>query len=330
MQRVSRMARQVTTVPCSSKSRFEDAWWRQFDQPEEGFVDTAGFVSRLPLRLESTELIIHGFADVDKMWADFPNEDYVPVLCGGKAVVSFWFNNFKDTDCGGEYWETWYNTYVSPKDKPQVNVPMEEGPVAVAGHPDAISFLQRVICGDTPKNPGAAQKAILGGRQLWGFSKHPELGSLSFTYDGQGGMNFNAKHLGKQVVSMGCRLPEADEGAITVPLEAESAKGGLISCPKHSGQADNMGKQTRYSTSVKCTQHLKPWDPKTDSLVLGDDDFYAAGPKRWGFVPVLKAHSPDFKIVAWGPLGRMSGGDAAAAVAEHEVKLARGVMGGAL
>jgi hypothetical protein len=114
MQRVSRVAQQVISVPCSSNPRFEDAWWRQLDQPEEGFVDTSGFVNRLPLRLESTELIVHGLVDVDKMWADFPKEDYVPVLCGGKGVVSFWFNNFKDTDCGGEYWETWYNTFVSP------------------------------------------------------------------------------------------------------------------------------------------------------------------------------------------------------------------------
>lgn len=335
MQRVAPVSSHVTqgiqAQPCSQSARFQDSWWRQFDKPEEGFVDTSGFMSRLPLRLESTEVIVHGICDANKMMADFPHEDYVPVLYDGKAVVSFWFNNFKDTDCGGEYWETWYNTYVSPKDKPQINVPAEEGPIGVAGHPEALSFLCRVVCGDTPRNPGAAQKAVNGGRQLWGFSKHRDLGELSFLYNKDATeVNFNAKHLGKQIIAMSVRLPEADEGAITVPLEAESAKGGLISCPRHSGQVDNMGRQTRYSTAVKCTQHVKPWDPKTDSLVLGDDDFYAAGPKRWGFIPVLKVHSPDFKIVAWGPEGRASGEAAAAAIAEHEKKLASGAMGGTL
>jgi len=328
MQRVSRAAG-ASSVRCLSAGRFPDPWWRKYDKPEEGFV-AGGFVNRLPLRLDSTELIVHGFADAGKMWADFPNEDYVPILCGGQAVVSFWFNNFKDTDCGGEYWETWYNTYVTPKDQPQVDVPAEAGPMAVAGHPEGLSFLQRVICGDTPRNPGAAQKAIDGGRQLWGFSKHRDFGNLTFAYDGQGGMTFDGKHLGKQVVSLACRLPEADEGAIVVPLDMESAKGGLISCPKHSGQVDNIGKQTRYSTAVSCTMHLKPWDPKTDSLVLGEDDFYAAGPKSWGFVPILKAHSTDFKIVAWAPEGRISADAAAAAIEEHEAKLASGVMAGAL
>ena len=50
------------------------------------------------------------------MWSPmFDDELYTPILVGGKAVVSIWFNQFSDTDCGGEYLETWYNTYVTRK-----------------------------------------------------------------------------------------------------------------------------------------------------------------------------------------------------------------------
>ena len=99
-------------------SRFTDAWWRKFDKPTDGFYDSAGFMNRLPLRLESREAMVYGLVDPATMWKDYEDEGYVPILVGGKAVVSIWFNDFKDTDCGGSYLETWYNTFVTPKDKP--------------------------------------------------------------------------------------------------------------------------------------------------------------------------------------------------------------------
>ena len=58
---------------------------------------------------------MYGLVDPAKMWAEFDNEDFTPILVGGKAVISIWFNDFKDTDCGGSYLETWYNTFVTPK-----------------------------------------------------------------------------------------------------------------------------------------------------------------------------------------------------------------------
>ena len=97
-------ASQISAIPCTTP-RFCDEWWRQYDTPTDGFVDSSGKLSRLPLRLESTEVIVYGLVDPQKMWAEFEalDEAFVPVLVGGKAVVTVWFNNFTDTDCGGAY-----------------------------------------------------------------------------------------------------------------------------------------------------------------------------------------------------------------------------------
>ena len=42
---------------------------------------------------------------------------------------------------------------------------------AIIAAPEALTFLQRVVCGDAPGNPGAALKAITGGREIFGFPK---------------------------------------------------------------------------------------------------------------------------------------------------------------
>jgi len=293
-------------------------------------------MNRLPLRLESTESMLHGLVDAKKMWSEFDDEDFVPILVGGKAVVSIWFNNFTDTDCGGEYWETWYNTFVSPKSEPQIEVDAEGGPMGAITHEKALIFLQRVICGDTPNNPGAAKKAIHGGREIFGFPKHPEAADITIAYNEEDGkkvsISFEAKHGGKKAVSMSMRLPEADEGAMTIPLDAKTAEDTVISCPRLGGshKGHNGAKQTRFGQAFKCTQYVKPWDAATDKLSFGDDAHYGTPISRWDFTPVLKVHSPDFKIAAFKPSGWMSGEAAQKAVEEHEKKIADGAKTGAL
>mmetsp|Transcript_72879 Transcript_72879/g.225363 ORF Transcript_72879/g.225363 Transcript_72879/m.225363 type:complete len:358 (-) Transcript_72879:144-1217(-) len=325
-----------TAAFSSLPQRFADPWFRKYDKATEGYVDSTGFVCRLPLRLESSEVFVHGFVDAQKMWAEFDDEQYIPVLVGGKAVVSIWFNNFIDTDCGGEYWETWYNTFVTPKGEPQVDAPAEGGPMAAIADPRALVFLQRVVCGDTPRNPGAAMKAITGGREIFGFPKHPDLGQITLAYQESGGkkvgFSFDAKHSGNDVVNLSIRLPEADEGAMELPLEAESGPDSVISCPRLGGshKGHNGAKQVRYGQAFKCTQYLKPWDPATDTLTFGTDAHYAAPIKRWDFTPILKVHAPDFKIAAFKPVGWISGAEADTAVSGHEAKLAAGTLGGAL
>jgi hypothetical protein len=315
---------------------FSDPWFRQFDQCTDGLVDSKGFTSRLPLRLESSEAMIHGFVDAKKMWADFDGEAFQPILVGGKAVVSIWFNNFTHTDCGGEYWESWYNTFVTPTGEPQIELDAEAGPMGAITHEKALIYLQRVVCGDTPNNPGAAMKAIVGGRSVFGFPKHPVPGEIKFAYEQEDGKNvkwvFDAKHSGKKAVSMSMRLPEADEGAMTLPLDAKTGPDTVIGAPQLGGthQGHNGAHQVRFGQAFKCTQHVKPWDAKTDKLTFGDDDHYAKNIKKWDFTPILKVHSPDFKIAAFKPSNWISGNDAAKAVAEHEAKMALGVKAGAL
>ena len=104
-----------------------------------------------------------------------------------------------------------------------------------------------------------------------------------------------------------------------------------VGAPRLGGshKGHNGASQTFYATSLKCTQHVGPWNPQTDSLVLGDNEHYLPL-SRWDFQPTIKIHSPDFKICAHKPSGWISGDEAAAAVQEHEVQIAGGLMAGAL
>jgi len=299
------------------EKRFTDPWWRKFDQPTDGYVDCSGVVSRLPLRLESTEVIIHGFVDAKSMWSSFEalDEPFQPILVGDKAVVSVWFNNFTDTDCGGTYIETWYNTFVTSKDEEQLKLPDDTDPMEVIAHPKALVYLQRVLCSESPKSTGAGKVAIEGGRAIWGFPKHPELGTNTFEYkDYNKKVVFNGSHSSKKAVSLNVVIPgdkEDGEGTVKVLLETESGPDVFIGGPRNGGthKGHNGAHQTRYASAVKCTQYLTAWDPKTDSLEFGDEEHYAMPIKKWGFKPVLKVHSPDFKILAHKPSGWISGSD---------------------
>lgn len=306
------------TKPSNPSLRFSDDWWRKFDMPTDGFLAPSGVLNRLPLRLESTEVIVYGLVDANKMWAEFEalEEAFVPVLVGGKAVVTLWFNNFTDTDCGGAYLETWYNTFVTPKTEPQLELPYDTPFSAIIQDPRSLSYLQRVICSEAPTSTGAGAAAIEGGRSIWGFPKHPELGQIAFEYTDCNGIQkveFNATHSGKKVVSLNVSVPQdGAEGTVTIPLELETGPDSLISGPRLGGihKDHNGSHQTRYGVAFKCTQHVRLWDAETDSLEFGDDAHYATPIKGWDFEPVLKVHSPDFKIIAHKPSNWISGSEA--------------------
>lgn len=304
--------------------------------PTDGFRDASGFVNRLPLRLESTEMIVFGTVDAEKMWAEFADEDFQPILVGGKAVMSVWFNNFTDTDCGGSYYETWYNTFVTRKGSAPLSLPMESPLSVIIDHPSCQNFLIRVVCGDTPDNPGAAMKAIVGGRSVFGFPKHPELGQIKFAYEEVGGKkttwHFEASHGGKKAVSARIALPETDPNHVPVPLDVASADDLVIGSPKLGGthKNHNGAHQVHFGQTLAGTQYTTLWNPQTDSIVLGDDEHYAKPLSRWNFEPMVKGHIPDFKIAASKPVGWISGAEAAAAVLEHEKALAAGKKLGAI
>ena len=68
--------------------RFQDPWFRSFDKPTHGYRDSSGFVNRLPLRLQSEELMVYGLVDPAKMWGEYDDEAYTPILVGDKVGLS--------------------------------------------------------------------------------------------------------------------------------------------------------------------------------------------------------------------------------------------------
>jgi len=327
-----------TKPPASG--RFVDPFFRQYDRATDGFEDSTGFMNRLPLRLEATNLVIHGLVDADKMWAPYKDDEaFQPVLVGGKGVITIFMNCFSDTDCGGSYLETWYNSYVTPKGTPQVELEADKLADALGA---GFSFLMRVVCGDAPGNPGAAAKAIAGGRGMFGFPKHPVPGEITFNYtDDNTKVEFDMKHGGKKGVSVraalpgvkkeGSKFPVQEIDALRVSLDVKIPADGIVSSPSLGGthRGHNGANQLRFAQHLCCTQHMAPWDA-TDSISFGDDAHYAAGLGSWGFTPVLKAHIPDFKIAAFKPRNWISGRKADAIVREHEKKLKEGTLAGAL
>jgi hypothetical protein len=324
----------------STPSRFSHPFYRKYDNATDGYVDSQGFMNRLPLRLQATNVVIHGLVDADKMWKEFDDEPFLPVLVGGKAILTIFLNNFVDTDCGGSYLETWYNTVVTPKSIPQVKLDADKlGDGLASGS----SYLMRVVCSDAPGNPGAAMKAIAGGREVFGFPKHPNPGKIRFDYsDSNTKVEFDMEHDGKKGVEVRVKLPgsrkEGEEYPVQeiedlrLAVDVEIPPEGVISCPRLGGshKGHNGAKQTNFAQHLHCTQHLAPWDPSTDSIKFGNDFHYAAPISRWNFQPVLKVHIPDFKIAAFKPSGWVTGKEADKMVLEHEKKLAQGMLLGKL
>jgi hypothetical protein len=334
-------AKNAASAKPPASGRFADPFFRQYDRAMDGYVDSMGFMNRLPLRLRATNLVVHGLVDADKMWKEFDaDEAYQPVLIGDKAIITIFMNNFLDTDCGGSYLETWYNSVVTPKGTPQVKL---EADKLADGLGKGFNFLMRVTCGDAPGNPGAALKAICGGRGMFGFPKHPLPGKLRFDYtDDNTKMEFDMEHEGKKGLEVRAVLPGTKKEGSTYPVQEIDAlrqsldikipPEGIISAPSLGGthRGHNGANQLRFAQHLCCTHHLAPWDAATDSIKIGDDAHYGAPLSRWDFQPILKAHIPDFKIAAFKPNAWISGRKADAAVREHEKRLAAGVLAGAL
>jgi len=294
----------LLTIGCVA-ARFDDPWFKPYENATTLYKAANGFINRLPLRLESTESFVYGSADMAAVMADMEDEDFVPISVGGKAAVSLWFNNFTDTDCdpdrgantGGGYLETWYTVSVTPRDSP-VSLP-DTGPmgfVSVAADPRALVYLARVICSDKGTNPGAALNAINGGREIWGFPKHHIPANIRYVYDTpNNATQFDAEHMGKPAISMRMRLPETMDSVTKIPMDAKTAPDTCIGGPKwfvHS---------SRYGQAFSATEYVALWDDSTDYIKLYDDGFYGTRLKSWGFDPLVKAHSTDFKIAAFKP-----------------------------
>merc|ERR1719456_2049966 len=210
------------------------------------------------------------------MWKEFDDEPFQPVLVGGKAIITIMMNNFLDTDCGGAYLETWYNSVVTPKGTPQVKLNADQ---LAEGLGSGSSFLMRVVCSDAPGNPGAALKAIAGGREMFGFPKHPNPGKIRFDYvEDNTKIEFDAEHDGKKCVTVratlpgtkkdGEKYPVQEVDALRVSLNVKIPAEGIVSCPRLGGshKGHNGSSARLFAQHLCCTQHMQPWDDATDSI----------------------------------------------------------------
>merc|ERR1711939_1218681 len=170
---------------------------------------------------------------------------------------------------------------------------------------------------------------------MFGFPKHPVPAVISCQYDEAKSLVFEATHEGKMALKVSCAVPQpvtGEDGAPlnVVPLDLEKcAPDAQIGAPRLGGthKGHNGTIQSFYKTSVHCHQHVAGWNSEKDSLEFGDAEHFAPL-SRWDFAPVVKAHSTDFKIVAYKPSGWISGEEAATAVQEHEKQIAGGLKAG--
>ena len=108
--------------------------------------------------------------------------------------------------------------------------------------PQSQSFLIRVLCGDTPENPGAALKAITGGREIFGFPKHPIPAELQFNYamsaDGKReSIEFKGFYQNVHAISMKCKLPMMDPEHVMIPLDVpRTSENANIGSPRLGGR----------------------------------------------------------------------------------------------
>ena len=165
------------------------------------------------------------------MLKEFEHEDYTPVRVGGKVPVQIWFNHFLDTDCGpsdrtNPYNETWYSFPVTPKSEP-LDLPYES-PFSYNPTTPTKSWCHRVLCsGSNDGYLDGGKNAICGGREVWGFPKHPALAELKYTYQDQN-MSFTGTHQGNKVIDASLKLPEHVDGHVPVPLDMKTDKDTLI------------------------------------------------------------------------------------------------------
>jgi hypothetical protein len=283
-------------------------WFEQWTQTDT-YLASDGYINRIPLRLASTNVVLYGKAKLSEVLKEFEHEDHRPVTVGGDVPVQLWCNNFVDTDCGpgdriNPYLEIWYSFPVTPKSAP-LDLPYENPFSYNVNAPEALVWCHRVLCG--PAMDGydlGAIAAIAGGREVWGFPKHPDLANLSFAYPDNETIVIEASHQGNKAVSINVKRPESVADHVSITADERTAPDTCITPRQHPVKATFVAKQTRYGQAFAATMNFSPWDPTTDSIVIFDEeDYFGALLKSWSFEPALKMHCSDLKIVAFKPNG---------------------------
>jgi hypothetical protein len=292
----------------NQKRKLSEKWFEQWTQTD-AYLASDGHVNRIPLRLTSTNLVLYGKAKMSEVLKDFEHEDHRPVTVGGVVPVQLWCNNFVDTDCGpsdraNPYIEVWYSFPVTPKSAPQ-DLPYVDPFSYNVNAPEALVWCHRVLCGAASDGYAlGAIAAIAGGREVWGFPKHPGLADLSFEYPDKETVAFEGSHQGNRVISVSAKRPECVDGHVTIAVDARTARDSCITPRQNPFKATFVAKQTRYGQAFAATMHFSPWDQATDSITIYDEeDYFGALLKSWDFKPALKMHCSDLKIVAFKPAG---------------------------
>ena len=290
------------------EKELSDEWFEQWTQTDS-YLASDNHVNRIPLRLRSSNIVIYGSANLSEVLKEFEHEDHHPITVGGKVPVQLWCNNFIDTDCGpadtvNPYIETWYSFPVTPKSE-KIDLPYENPFSYNVEVPDSLTWCHRVLCG--PSKEGyelGAIAAIAGGREIWGFPKHPALADLKFEYHGGETASFKASLQGNKVFKLDIKLPESISEHVTVDIDLITPKGSCITPKQNPFKANYVAKQTRYQQAFTATMNFFPWDPETDSFsVYQDEEYFGSLLKSWEFEPALKMHSSDLRIVAFKPDG---------------------------
>tara|TARA_B100001123_G_scaffold1069_1_gene1473 strand:+ start:1488 stop:2393 length:906 start_codon:yes stop_codon:yes gene_type:complete len=290
------------------EKKLSDKWFDQWPQTET-YLASDGHLNRIPLRLTSSNLIIYGSANLSEVLKEFEHEDYRPITVGEKVPVQLWCNNFKDSDCGpsdhiNPYIEIWYSFPVTVKSEP-LDLHYENSFSYNVNSPGTLIWCHRVLCG--PAKDGyaiAATAAIAGGREIWGFPKHPGLADLSFEYPDNETVVFEGSHQSNKVISIYAKRPESIDGHVVIDADELTPQGSCIT-PKQNPLAPGfVAKQTRYSQAFAATMYFSPWDKSTDSLIIYDNEtYFGALLKSWAFQPELKMHCSNLRIVAFKPSG---------------------------
>ena len=305
-------------------SSFKDPWWRSFDDPSGGYRDFTDFVFRLPFRMESADLVLHGTVDAGLMFCDaFEDELYQPIIIGeeNKAVISIAFKDIKETDCG-KYYEIFYATYVYKKEASPVRVPFKTpfSVLEVASIPNTYTFCLSILCGDKSDDKGSAKRGIHCGREIFGVPKHPKPADLNFDYiiknEKKEEIIVRGFHDNSHVVSLQCRLPWKEDKFESLTVDVPRHSGNqIIGGPCYGGghKGFNGAFQSKIDSAVNCCLSISPWNDDTDSFQLGNDSHFSSHLKRWKFKPLVKAYSEDFKICLFKPVGWINGDEVSSA-----------------
>jgi len=292
----------------NKEKNLSDKWFKQWTQTDS-YLASDNHINRIPLRLTSSNIVIYGEATLSEVLKEFEHEDHHPVTVGGKVPVQLWCNNFIDTDCGpidnvNPYIEIWYSFPVTPKSL-KLDLPYENEYSYNVDAPDTLTWCHRVLCG--PAKGGydlGAIAAIAGGREIWGFPKHPGLADLSFDYPDEETAAFEGSLQGNKVISLKIKRPESIAEHVTADIDLCTPQGACITPKQNPLKASFVAKQTRYQQAFSATMHFFPWDQATDSLTIYEDEsYFGALLKSWEFRPALKMHCSNLKIVAFKPDG---------------------------